>query len=259
MEVSLEMEYTINKLAKLAGVTTRTLRYYDQCGLLSPARVSSNDYRIYGQKEIDQLQQILFFRELGMPLEEIKKIIFSKDFDGEIALQNHLKTLQDKRRQLDLLIANVEKTMKSAKGEIIMSDNEKFEGFKQNLVEENEKNYGAEIREKYGDDVINSSNAKIKGMTKEQYEEVEKLSHELNETLKAAYEQGNPSSDLAHKACELHKKWLCNFWNNYTVEAHVGVTQMYVEDPRFTAYYDKIAEGCATFLRDAVAIYCNKQ
>lgn len=250
------MEYTINKLAKLAGVSTRTLRYYDQIGLLSPVRMSSNGYRIYGQKEVDLLQQILFYRELNVQLDEIKKIISSKDFDGMEALQKHLTVLLSKRKQLDLLIANVENTIKAAKGETIMSDKEKFDGFIQKLVDDNEQQYGKEIREKYGDDVIDRSNAKVKGMTKEQYAEVERLSLEVNETLKAAFEQGDPAGELAQKVCELHKKWLCYFWDHYSKEAHTGVTQMYVDDPRFTAYYDKIAVGAAAFLRDAVLIYC---
>lgn len=250
------MEYTINKLAKLARVSTRTLRYYDELGLLSPARMSSNGYRIYGQNEVNRLQQILFYRELGVRLDEIKKIMFSGDYDSEAALNAHLTALLAKREQLDLLIANVEKTIRAAKGEIIMSDKEKFDGFIQKLVDDNERQYGTEIREKYGDNVIDRSNAKVKGMSEEQYAEVESLSEELNETLKTAFEQGDPSSELAQKACELHKKWLCYFWDHYSREAHIGVTQMYVDDPRFTAYYDKIAPGCAAFLRDAVLIYC---
>ncbi len=250
------MEYTINKLAKLAGISTRTLRYYDELGLLSPIRLSSNGYRIYGQKEVDLLQQILFYRELGLPLEEIKNIIWSKDYDGIAALQGHLSALKAKKEQIELLISNVEKTIASAKGEIIMSDQEKFEGFKRKLVEDNEGRYGAEIRAKYGDDVIDRSNAKIKGLTKEQYAELEKLSAEVNETLKAAFAEGDPAGELAQKACELHKKWLCYLWDHYSKEAHIGLAQMYVDDPRFTAYYDKIAVGCAEFLRDAILIYC---
>jgi DNA-binding transcriptional MerR regulator len=218
--------------------------------------MSSNDYRIYGRKEVDRLQQILFYRELGIPLDEIKRIIASEDFDGTAALQSHLSSLLAKRSQLDLLIANVEKTIATAKGETIMSDHEKFEGFKQNLINENEAAYGAEIREKYGADAVTRSNKKFKSMTKEQYAEVEKLSQEVNETLKAAVGQGDPGSELAQKACELHKKWLCYFWDSYSKKAHIGVAQMYVDDPRFTEYYDKIAPGCAVFLRDAVLIYC---
>lgn len=250
------MEYTINKLAKLAGISTRTLRYYDELGLLSPVRLSSNGYRIYGQKEVKRLQQILFYRELGISLDNIKNIILSDNFDSVEALQGHLTSLLAKRKQLNLLIANVEKSIKAEKGEIIMKDQEKFEGFIEKIIDENEQKYGEEIREKYGDDVVNRSNAKLKGMTSEQYTQLEALSLELNNTLKAAFEQGNPAGELAQKACELHKKWLCYYWDDYSKEAHIGVTQMYVDDPRFTSYYDKIAVGCAAFLRDAVLIYC---
>ena len=249
------VEYTINKLAKLAGISTRALRHYDEMGLLSPVRSSSNGYRMYAQAEIDRLQHILFYRELGVPLDAIKQILQAKDFDGEMALQNHLAQLLAKRKQLDALINNIEKTLLAQKGEIIMQNNEKFEGFIHKMVDDNENQYGKEIREKYGDDAINNSNAKVKGMTKEQYVKAEALSSELNETLKAAFEQGDPAGELAQKACELHKKWLCIYWDSYSKEAHVGVTQMYVDDPRFASHYDKIAVGCAAFLRDAVAVY----
>lgn len=250
------MEYTINKLAQLAGVSTRTLRWYDACGLLKPRRISSNGYRVYGQAEIDRLQQILFYRELGIELSEIRHILSAKDFDGLAALQSHYSALCVKREQLDSLIQNVEKSIKSMKGEIKMQDNEKFEGFKQKLIDDNEKLYGDEIREKYGADAVTRSNEKVKGMTQQQYAQVEHLSQELNEALKEAFEQGDPAGALAQKACELHKQWLCFYWDSYSKEAHIGVTQMYVDDPRFTAYYDKIAPGCAAFLRDAVRIFC---
>jgi len=250
------LEYTVNKLGRLAGVSSRTLRYYDELGLLTPVRVSSNGYRIYGKEEVDRLQQILFYRELGVSLEEIKKILSSGDFDSQVALESHLSALIARREQLNLLIANVEKTIKAGKGEIIMSDKEKFDGFLQNLVEENEQKYGKEIRTKYGDDIINRSNTRVKGMTREQYDEVEKLSLQVNETLKAAFDEGDPAGELAQKACELHKKWLCFFWESYTKEAHIGLAQMYVDDPRFKAYYDKISPGCAEFLRESLLIYC---
>lgn len=135
------MEYSINKLAKLAGVSTRTLRYYDEIGLLSPERISNNDYRVYGQKEVDLLQQILFYRELGVSLDEIKNIVWSKDYDGIAALQGHLSALKAKKEQIELLITNVEKTIAASKGEITMSNKEKFEGFKQKMLDENEKQY----------------------------------------------------------------------------------------------------------------------
>jgi len=250
------MIYTVNQLAKLAGISSRTLRYYDEIGLLSPKRICSNGYRIYSQREVDRLQQILFYRELGVPLDEIKNILTSKDFNEITALKNHLESLLQKRKQLDLLIVNVEKTIKAKKGKITMSDKEKFKGFLKRMVDENEQKYGKESREKYGDDAVNNSNAKVLDMSQEEYAALEKLTEELNLTLKEAVAQGNPASPLAQKACELHKKWLCFFWDRYTKEAHIGLTQMYVQDPRFRDYYDKIAPGCAAFLKDAVSIYC---
>jgi len=253
------MEYSINKLARLAGISTRTLRYYDEIGLLSPNRISSNGYRVYGKKEVDLLQQILFYRELSVPLDEIKNIITSKDYNALTALEGHLTALKMKREQIELLIKNVEKTIAEAKGEIAMSDKEKFEGFKQKMIDENEKKYGKEIREKYGEDAVNASNAKLMNMTEEEYKKVQELSGQINEALKAAYEQGDPAGELAQKLAALHKEWLCYYWNSYSKEAHIGLAQLYVDDPRFKKYYDDIVPGGAEFLRDAIKIYCQKQ
>ncbi|HLU22983.1 MAG TPA: MerR family transcriptional regulator [Bacillaceae bacterium] len=249
------MEYTVQKLAKLAGISTRTLRYYDEIDLLKPARINSSGYRIYGQAEVDRLQQILFYRELGVNLDAIKDIISSPHFHEVKALKEHHEKLMEKRAQLDALIVNVEKTIAVNEGRITMSDKEKFEGFKKKLVDDNEKKYGKEIREKYGDETVNKSNEKVLNMTEAEHEELTKLSEELHKTLAQAFATGDPASDLAQKAADLHKQWLCYYWPNYTKEAHAGVAQMYVDDERFTAYYDKEQPGTAEFLRDAVHIY----
>ncbi len=250
------MEYTVNKLGRIAGVSTRTLRYYDEIGLLKPARINSSGYRIYGKEQVETLQQIMFYRELGVSLDDIGGIINLPGFNKLTALESHLEALQKEKRQLETLIANVEKTILTEKGEITMKDEERFEGFKKRMVEENEQKYGEEIRGRYGNETIEKSNAKVMGMSKQQYDEAEKLSAQLNETLKAALEQGDPAGELAQRACELHKKWLMHFWDGYSKEAHMGLGQMYVDDERFTAHYDKIAPGCAAFFRDAIMIFC---
>lgn len=253
------MEYTVQKLGSLAGVSTRTLRYYDEIGILKPARINSSGYRIYGQAEVDRLQQILFYRELGISLESIKEIVTAPSFDGAAALKEHRKKLLEKKEQLELLIANVDKTIAVTEGRMKMSNKEKFEGFKKKMVDENEERYGKEIREKYGDDTVNKSNAKLQNMTQEQYEEVTKLAELITETLAEAYKTGDPAGDLAQKAAALHKQWLCCYWNEYNKEAHAGLAQMYVDDERFTAYYDKEQPGTAAFLRDAIHIYTGKK
>lgn len=249
------MEYTVKKLGHLASISTRTLRYYDEIGILKPARINSSGYRIYGQSEVDRLQQILFYRELGVSLENIKDIVNAPSFDGAHALNEHRNQLLLKRNQLDLLITNVEKTIAVNEGRNKMSNNEKFEGFKQKMVDDNEKKYGEEIRQKYGNETVDQSNKKVLQMTEKETEEVTALTSEVLETLAQAFEKGDPSSALAQKAAELHKKWLCYYWNDYSKEAHVGLAQMYVDDERFRAYYDEKQPGTAEFLRDAILIY----
>lgn len=253
------MEYTVQKLAQLAGVSSRTLRYYDEIGILKPARINSSGYRIYGQPEVDRLQQILFYRELGVCLDQIKEIITAPAYDAADALREHREKLLEKRKQLDLLIANVEKTIMSAEGRRTMSDKEKFEGFKKKMIEENEKKFGKEIREKYGDETVDQSNAKLMNMTKDQHEEVTKLAEEVNSTLADAIKTGDPSGDLAQKAADLHKQWITFYWSEYSKEAHAGLAEMYVADERFKAYYDKIHPGAAEFLRDAILIYTGQK
>ncbi|WP_223703132.1 MerR family transcriptional regulator [Sutcliffiella deserti] len=249
------MEYTVQKLAELAGVTGRTLRYYDEIGILKPARMNSSGYRIYGQAEVDRLQQILFYRELEVDLENIKKIVNSPSFDDAKALVDHREKLLTKRTQLDRLIANVEKTLATREGRLVMDNSEKFEAFKQNLINENEDKYGKEIRSKYGEDQINLSNAKLKGMSKEKFAKGEKLEEEIFTLLEKAFQGGDPAGELAQQAADLHCQWLSLYWDSYSKEAHAGLAQMYVDDERFTAYYDKVQPGTAAFLRDAVFVY----
>lgn len=137
-----------------------------------------------------------------------------------------------------------------------MSEPEKFEEIKQRMLDKNEAQYGSEIREKYGHEFVDASNAKLMGLTAEQYSRVQKLSSQVNEKLKSACEQGDPASPLAQQVCALHKEWLGYFWSHYSKEAHLGLAQMYVDDLRFKEYYDAVGEGCAEFLRDALTIYC---
>lgn len=249
------MEYTVQKLGRLAGISTRTLRYYNQIGILEPARINSSGYRIYSQAEVDKLQQIMFYRELGMPLSQIKELVNSPTFDGNRALLEHHQQLLERRKQLDALIATVEKTIAQKEGRTTMTDQEKFAGFTQKLIEENEQKYGKEIRDKYGDDVVDRSNKKLMGMTPEQYEEMKRLENEVLTTLGIAIQTGDPTSEEAQKAAHLHRQWLSFTWSEYSKEAHAGLAQMYVEDERFKAYYDKEQPGMAEFLRDAIEVY----
>jgi len=249
------MEYTVQKLGSLAGISTRTLRYYDEIGILKPARINSSGYRIYGQVEVNRLQQIMFYRELGVNLDKIKDIVTSAAFDETTALMEHREKLLAQRQQLDILIANLDKTIENQKGRIKMTDKEKFEGFKKKLIDENEQKYGKEIREKYGEEQVKESNKKFQNMTEEQYKEFEKLGEDILATLEQAYKTGDPAGELGQKAADMHRRWLEFSWGSYNKEAHAGLAQMYVDDERFTAYYDKKQPGLAKFLRNAIYVY----
>ena len=253
------MEYTVKTLAQLAGVTPRTLRWYDKEGLLKPLRITDAGYRIYGPEQVDRLQMILFYRELGVELSAIRSILNDPDFDRTAALQNHLSELEARRERLDALILTVQKAITETKGGSKMSDSKKFEAFKRSMIQNNETQYGREIREKYGDETIDLSNEKVLSMTQEDYSDVHSLEHAILSALTEAVRSGtSPAGEAGLKIAELHRKWLSYYWNTYTPQAHAGLAQMYVQDERFTAYYDKEEPGCAAFLRDAILAYTNQ-
>jgi len=249
------MEYTVNKLAEISGVTTRTLRYYDEIGLLKPARISSSGYRIYGRVEVNQLQQILFYRALDVSLDDIKEIMTSKTFDAVNALNEHYEKLLDKRAKLDQLILNVEKTIQESEGRLIMSDREKFEGLKKDLLKENEVKYGAEIRAKYGEDMVAKSNTKFANLSEAEFERSNMLASDVIECLLKGMDSGDATGAFAQEAAEKHKEWLMIYWPEYSKEAHVGLGEMYVADERFKVHYDQHRPGAAQFLCDAIHAY----
>ncbi|MFT8311107.1 MAG: TipAS antibiotic-recognition domain-containing protein [Sporolactobacillus sp.] len=255
------MNYTIKQLSDLAGVSGRTLRFYDKINLLKPESINTSGYRIYGPKQVDRLQQILFFRELKFSLKEISDILSADDFNRVDALTEQRKKLIAEKKRLDQLIATIEKTLASQKGETVMSDQEKFVGFKKKMLDQNEQKYGKELREKYGEEAVKKSNQQFANISKEDYEKTVMIQNEMFENLREALNLDDPASSCAQKAADLHRQWLSFFWpkGTYSKKAHAGLVQMYVDDPRFATYYENnVAIGAAKMLRDAVHIYTAK-
>ena len=253
------MSYSIGELAKLAGISTRTLRHYDAIDLLKPAFVEENGYRVYSEDEVKMLQQIMFYREFGITLEEIHAMVNSSEFDRLKALETHYQHLKSEKDRISQLMDTVENTIKIYKEDLTMSKKE-FEGFKKQQIKANEEKYGEEIREKYGDDVIDSSNKKFGNLTQEQYEHIEKLNEEISEALVNAVPEGKPESAEGQRVAELHKEWLIMVWPDdlYSEEAHIGLAQMYTQDERFKKYYEDITEGAADYLYEAIKVFYNK-
>lgn len=250
------MEYTIKKLAQLSGVSTRTLRYYDEINLLKPSRINTSGYRIYGQTEVDRLQQILFYRSLDMKLETIKQSLDETDFDFSRALEDQYQELTKKKEQINHLLLTIEKTLRYHKGEINMSDKEKFEAFKQEKLAQNEATYGKEIREKYGQDTIESSNKQWQNLSEADFKNMTQAEKELFAALKELIEAKDIPSESAKTIFEKHKEWLSYTWTTYSKEAHIGLAQMYLADDRFTTYYnDQVGNDATYWLTEAIKIH----
>ena len=163
------MEYSVQELSRLSGVTPRTLRWYDEIGLLKPGRVAESGYRYYGEAQVGRLQDILYYRELGIELARIREMLDDPAYDRLTALRSHLQGLTQKRDALDRVIASMQATISAWERNEVMSDEKKFEAFKKRAIEENERAYGKELRDRYGDAEIDASNAAAMKITREQY------------------------------------------------------------------------------------------
>ena len=246
----------INELAKISGISQRTLRYYDEIGLLSPTRFQENSYREYSEQDVNILQQILFYRELKFSLVDIKKMMHAKEYDIRQALHQQHQLLVDRRQYLDNLIDTVAKTIQAMEGGANMTNEEKFDVFKNKIIADNEQQYGEEIRANYGEESIMASYGKLKNLSEEKFEAMQQLEQQLFERMREAMASGDDGSELMMEVAELHKRWLCFSWEKYTKNAHNGLAKLYLIDERFTAYYDeRVGEGATKFLHDAIEIY----
>lgn len=247
------MSYTIAALATLAGVTTRTLRYYDQIGLL-PAQRLPNGERTYEKAAVDTLQQILFYRTLGFSLEQIRALMQAPNFDRLAALRRHHAQLLTKQQMLTRLIHTVEKTIAQAEGRSTMTDAEKFEGFKQQHIAKNEQAYGVEIRQRYGDSAVDAANRAYLQHTQTDLTDMQALDSRIRTALEqAVQQQADPRGPAGETIVRLHRRWLAFTWPpGYTAQAYRGLADLYVQDTRFTSYYDAHITGCAAFLRQAI-------
>jgi len=237
----------VKEVADLVGISVRTLHHYDDIGLLIPEETTEAGYRVYSDENLETLQQILFFKELGFPLKKIKEIIDSPSYDRHEALIIQHRFLLEKKSRLDKMIGTIEKTIQHSKGEILMSNQDKFEGF-----DFSHNPYEKEAREKWGNKAVDKANEKAKNMTAIDQEKFNKIFRSL-----AAIRNLSPDSKEAQGEI---KEWyqFLNKMGDYSLEAFKGLGQMYVDDERFTKNIDQFGEGLAKFMRDAMAVYVDK-
>lgn len=247
------MPYTVQQLANMSGVTVRTLHHYDEIGLLKPSRRKNNGYRFYEEKDLLKLQQILFFRELDFPLPEIQKIISNPKFDATKALEDHKKLIELKKKKLSGLLETIEKTIKKLKKETTMKDEELYKAFK-----DHDEKYKDEVKERWGNtDAYKQSKVRMAKMTKEDKVALAKNADIWMKNLVENMKYG-PTSPEVQKLIGEHYNSLRTFYEP-NLEIYRGLANMYVDDSRFTAYYEKYARGLALFMKTAMLFYCDSK
>lgn len=241
----------INEVAKLTGITVRTLHYYDQIGLLHPSETTEAGYRIYNQDALDKLQQILFFRELEFPLSDIKEIVSSQGYDRQELLTKHKDLLIQKRKRLDALIGMID----SALGEEQCID---FQAYDMTELNKMKKKYAAEVRERWGEtEAYRESEQKTSGYDDLQWNT---LRGEGDDILKAFGQNRHLKPD-SKEAQELVKCWQAYITKNFyhcTDEILYCLGLMYVGDERFTENIDRYGKGTAEFMSKAIEYFCTK-
>lgn len=246
------MPYTIREFADLAGVTTRTLRYYDEIGLLSPSEIGENGYRYYDHESLLLLQQIMFFRELDVPLKDIRLIVNLPEFNLMEALEEHRVTLQARARRLKTLVETVDQTIATLKGEWIMSEKAYFEGFDETQFEE-------EVNQRWGNTPqYAESQRKWGSYTDAQKRALKERMGEITRRMVGTDPDLSPDDPGVQRAVNDYFEFLNQTFYACDLEFYRNLSSMWVEDPRFAVNYERIREGGAVFVRDAVHIFCDR-
>ena len=243
------MSYTVKQVSTMAGVSPRTLHYYDQVGLLKPAAYGDNGYRYYADEDLLRLQQILFYKELGFPLEEIRQIITAPGFDLVRALESHRTALKKRAERLSHLIQTVDNTILHLKGQTEMSKKQMFEGFD----EKQEAEYEKQAMEMYDPETVSASYKRWRSYTAADKQRIGEEGNAVYEAFVAAIPSG-PASPQAQAAVAAWRKHMDYFWTPND-EQLLGLADLYNDDPRFRKNYDRVDPRLAEFIRAAVKVY----
>jgi MerR family transcriptional regulator, thiopeptide resistance regulator len=241
--------YTVKQLSDLAGISPRTLHYYDEIGLLKPATHGDNGYRYYGEDCLPRLQQILFFKELDFSLEEIQAIMAQPDFDVVHALQVHRQALLERVERLNRLIQTIDKTTLHLKGQKTMKKKEYFEGFS----EEKQKEYEKEIRQKYGEKAFEGV-TDWNSYSPEQKKRIIAESAAIYDDIVAVMGKGYASPEVQQIIARWHQH--LRYFYEPSTERLLGLGQMYTEHPEFVAKFRALHPDLPEFLNQAIQYYC---
>lgn len=243
-------EYNVGQVAELAGVSIRTLRHYDEIGLLRPAQRSHAGYRKYQGDDLERLEQILYYRDLGFGLDEIKALVQDPRADAAKHLRNQHQILEDRIARLNRMLESVERAMEANRMGIQLTPEERFEMF----GDEDPEQYAEEAEQRWGEtDAYKESQRRVSKYTKKDWLEMKAESAQLGADLSAAMTAGLPvDSPEVMALAERHRQQISKWFYDCSYEIQAGLAEMYVADPRFTEYYDSQQPGLAQYLHDAI-------
>lgn len=245
------MAYTVGRVAELAAVSIRTLHHYDEIGLLRPAAVSEAGYRLYAEADLERLQQILFFKELGFALPEIKAILDDPAFDRRTALRQHREALLERQGRLVLLIRSIDNTLEAMERGIQMPAKDLFDGFDHAQYEE-------EARQRWGNSKEYQESAKrTGGYTKADWEAIKAEGMAIYTDLASVMDR-DPADPAVQAAIQRHHQQINDRFYTCSTAVYRGLGEMYVQDERFTANIDKVKPGLARFMNQAMQVYCDR-
>ncbi|GAA0955438.1 MerR family transcriptional regulator [Streptomyces rhizosphaericus] len=244
------MSYSVGQVAGFAGVTVRTLHHYDEIGLLRPGARSAAGHRRYDDADLDRLQRILFYRELGFPLEEVAVLLDDPDIDPQAHLRRQYQLLSDRIERLRKMAAAVERAMEARKMGINLTPEEKFEVFGDFDPDQ----YQEEVERRWGNtEEYRESQRRAASYTKEDWKRIQEEGDDITNRFVALMGAGTPTeSEVAMDLAEEHRQWICRSHYECGHELHTCLGRMYVSDHRFTENIDKAGPGLAVYLRDAI-------
>ena len=244
------MSYSVGQVARLAGITIRTLHHYHEIGLLVPGGQSGAGYRRYSEADLDRLQRVLFYRELGFPLEEIVTLLDDPTIDAEEHLRRQHDLLNRRIERLMDMVTAVERAMEAHKVGISLTPEERFEVFGENDPAQ----HADEAKERWGDtDAYKQSMQRTSRYTKEDWLKIKSESFDLHQRMAAAFSGGVAAdSEAAMDLAEEHRQQINRWYYDCGYDIHRGLAELYLADQRFTRNYDDMMPGLARFVHDAI-------
>jgi DNA-binding transcriptional MerR regulator len=239
--------YRVGEVAAVAKVTVRTLHHYDEIGLLIPSGRSGSGYRLYTEDDIARLQHIRFHRELGLALEEIRAALASPDFDAGAVLRAHRERLVSRLRETEALVATIDRTLRTLDGETEMSAEERFDGFQP-------EEHAAEAKARWGDtSAYKESARRTSNYGPADWEVIQAEADGIVVRFAGCRDEGAAAdSDAAMALAEEHRQHIDRWFYACSPQMHVGLSEMYVQDERFAAYFDKHGEGLSAYVAEAI-------